>query len=334
MHRFALPAGALALTVLVAGCSSPLDDKPFAEWLDHDPPTWTAQASGAVHRAATLTAEPPPNQPPLISPDAGADQYVELALRRNPSIRAAEQRVQELTQRIAQARSLDDPMVNVAPIGEMAETAAGQVGVMSSISQKLPTPGKLDARGRIAAQDVAMAAQDLEQAKLRVMADTRRAYWSYYFTSRAIEVINAERVLLEQFRDAASARYEAGTAQQQDVLRASVEVSNLDNRLITIGQQRDTAAAMLNRLLDRHVATALPTPRPVELSQLELKLDSLLADAAQSNPSLQKVRDRIEAYRQRLKLAKLNRLPDLNLSLTYNGVADSGLSRVADGKDQ
>jgi outer membrane protein TolC len=205
---------------------------------------------------------------------------------------------------------------------------------MGSISQKLPTPGKLDTRGRIAAQDVAMAAQDLEAAKLSVTADTRRAYWSYYFADRAIEVIEAERQLLEQFRDAASARYEAGTAQQQDVLRASVEVSNLDNRLITLGQQRATAAAMLNRMLDRHVTAPLPAPRRVELSQLELQLDQLLADAAQSNPSLQKVRERIEAYRQRLKLAKLNRLPDLTLSLTYNAVDDSGLSPVADGKDQ
>ena len=40
--------------------------------------------------------------------------------------------------------------------------------------RKLPFPGKLETRGRIAGQIVAMAAQDLERIRLQMVADTRQ----------------------------------------------------------------------------------------------------------------------------------------------------------------
>ncbi|MHC4142235.1 MAG: TolC family protein, partial [Planctomycetota bacterium] len=248
-----------------------------------------------------------------------------LALERNPAIRAAQQKARRLANRIPQARSLDDPMFSITPIGEMAETAAGEVELMTSVSQKLPLPGKLDARGRIVAADVGEAVQELERVRLDVTADTRRAWWSLYFTTRAVEVTTRNRDLLAQLTDVAEARYRAGTATQQDVLRASVEMNKLDDDLIELEQRRATASAMLNRLVDRQARDAEP---------LSLELDTVLAMAGQSNPDIARVRERIEGFRQRLELARLNRWPDLTLSFSYNLVDSDGLSSVANGDDQ
>jgi outer membrane protein TolC len=269
-----------------------------------------------------------------LAGDMGPDDYVRLALDRNPSIRSSRQTVERLGQRIDQVTSLDAPMFNVAPFGQMAETAAGEVGLMTGISQKLPYPGKLAARGQIAAQQVAMAMQDLESTRLQVVSDTRQAYWSYYFAVRAIEVIERSRELLSQFKDIAQAKNKAGTATQQDVLRASVELSNLDNELITWRGRRTTAVAMLNSLIDRRVTASIPPPKRVDLESVSLNLDRLLADAEQVNPAIARIRQRIEGYRQQLKLAKLNRYPDLTVSLNYVAVDDHGLSPVANGDDQ
>ncbi|QNN21792.1 TolC family protein [Planctomycetales bacterium ZRK34] len=319
----------------LAGCSAgPLDDDPFAPWTGPDAHLQSLKQRltpqvGPVADHETVEAEPLD-----IATESSPDALVELALQRNPDIRAAKQRVARLAERVPQARSLDDPMFQVAPFGEMAETAAGQVGLMTGVSQKLPTPGKLQTRGRIAAQETAAAVQQLQSVALTVIADVRAAWWSHYFTTRAIEVTEANRDLVAQFRDNAEARLRAGTAVQQDVLRASVELSNLDNELLTLHQRKTTAIAMINQLIDRPVTAPLPDPQVVELAQIDLQLDQLLQLAARENPEIRQVHERIEANRQRVKLAQLNRWPDLTLSANYSAVEDEGLSPVADGADQ
>lgn len=269
-----------------------------------------------------------------LSDDAGPQRYVELALRRNPALRAARHKIARLRARIPQVTSPPDPMFKLSPVGEMAETAAGQMLLMAGLSQKLPYPGKLEARGRIAAQGVAMAVEDLEATRLAVIAQTRSAFWSYYFATRAIEVTGQSRVLLAQFQAIAQVKNKVGTATQQDVLRASVELSNLDNELITWRQRQSTAVAMLNSLLDRSVSAPLPAPKVMPLQPLSPKLPHLLALANEASPRIRKVRVRIEAYRQRLALARLNRKPDLVAMLNYTAVDDKGLAPMATGKDQ
>ncbi len=320
--------------LLVAGCSTSPEDKELTEWVQRDAARWQLSDRAAIHDQTTLATTLPASSINDVPAGAGAEDYVRLALERNPSIRSAKAKVQRLAERIPQVTSLDDPMLTVTPVGEMAETAAGQVGVMTGVSQKLPFPGKLRARGGIAAANVAMATSDLEQTKLGVIADTRQAYWGYYFTTRAIEVTQQSRDLLAQLRQSAESRYKANLATQQDVLRASVELSNLDNELLTLQQRRTTAAAMLNSLLDRPVMATLPSADPVTLERVSLNLDALLRQAARDNPALSKISARIEGERQRLRLAKLNRWPDLTVGLTYNFVDDDGLAIMANGKDQ
>jgi outer membrane protein TolC len=325
----------LGLPIATAvGCSSAFDDGPMSEWVRDDPATWQVTPAGAVHGRSSLASHLPEDSPAQLRADAGPEDFVRMALEQNPDVQAAQRKVERLLARLPQARSLDDPILKVAPIGDMAETAAGQVGTMTGVSQKLPLPGKLEAREQIAAHEAAGAAAELESVKLRVTADTRRAWWSHYFAVRAIEVTRKNRDLLSQFKKVAESKYKAGTASQQDVLRASVELSNLDNELITLNQRKTTSRAMLNNLLDRPVNAPLPEPPAVQLQRVSLELENLLAEAARSNPELKKINERIKAFRERLRLAKLDRWPDLTVSLNYNFVRGSGLSPAANGDDQ
>lgn len=266
--------------------------------------------------------------------DVSPERLVALALARNTAIRAAEQRVARLQERIAQATSLDDPRVTVTPIGEMAETAAGQVQVMTSVSQKLPFPGKLATRGAIAARDVAIAKHELENTRLQVAADARRAYWRLYAAVRGKEITTRSRSLVTQALQAAQARYRAGVATQDVVLRASVELRNLDNDLVTLAQQRDSAVAMLNSLLDRPAQAQIPDPAPATVGMEDEELTALLDAARTNNPAVQAALERVEQFRERRALASLNRKPDLTLSAAFNAVSADGLSRVANGDNQ
>ncbi len=195
----------LLAALTTAGCGGA--GSPFAQWIDTEESIARAQRAeprsdlrgrpGSVQRADAVARGPD------IPPEAGPEDFVRLALEHNPGIRAAEQSVHRLSDRNPQAERLEDPMLFVAPVGEMAETAAGQVGLMTGVSQTLPLPSKVHTRGRVAAQAVAEAVQELQRVRLEVVADTRSAWWQLYYTTRAVEVTEDNRALLRRLRDVA-----------------------------------------------------------------------------------------------------------------------------------
>lgn len=344
------PLTLTALLIQLAGCSSPMSG-PYQSWLDKDPDQWQYSSSDSLHRNMTLLAQSGqvsqgqtiPVEPWLEqSPDA--DAYVIAALKHNPSIRAARRQVARFDARVDQATSLDDPMFQIAPVGEMAETAAGQVTLMSSLSQKLPFPGKLETRGRIAEQDVAIARIQLHATCLQIAAQTRKAYWRYYYTTQAILSTHESQSLLSRYKDMAQVQYETGKRNQSDLLRASLELGILDNKLVTLRQQQATTRGMLNQLLDRPINANLPEPAEAQIPtksqstkpQLikSQSLEILLTQAANTNPDILEIHQRIEQYRQYRKLARLARWPDLTASVAFNAVDDRGISGAANGKDQ
>lgn len=321
-----------ALLVLAAataaGCQSPLSDA----WRQDS----VERLEQEVQRLrAAAAAEPQRPAAPLELPaGAGPDDYVALALSRNPTIAAAAARLQRLAARVPQATSLDDPMLQVAPIGKMAQTAAGEVGLMTGVSQRLPFPGKLDARGQVALREFAAAASELEQARLEVAGDARRAYWSYYLAFHSAEVTRQSLGLLQQIQQTAQASYRAGRVPQQDVLRVTTEIGQTEAELADVLQRVTTAAAMLNQLMDRPVNAALPAPPDTSIATVEASLDAVLSNAAARNPQIEQVRQQLAAARARLRLARLQRYPDLTVSLNYNFVDDDGLAAMANGDDQ
>jgi cobalt-zinc-cadmium efflux system outer membrane protein len=319
----------------VAGCGSvnrALQQRVAAEARDLTP---AVEDDEAVLRAATEAAEAGARRAAdtPLSPETGLDGYIHIALRDNPTIRRAIRQVQALGYRVPQVTSLDDPMINlIPPTGDMTQTAAGMMSGGGGVSQKIPFPGKLTARGRIAEQTVRMALDALADARITTVAQIQKAYYGYYLADVSIQITRESQELLDQIRDVAGARYKSGAATQQDVLRAEVQLYDLTNELITLEQQRATAQAQLNSLMDRSVDAPLPAPRPFELAQVDWKLPDAMTHAVESNPRLGRLQEQIKRDLAAIKLAHLNYFPDLTAGFAYT-VIGSGISPVADGSD-
>ncbi len=310
-----------------AGCSS---SSPFDSFDDKD---LAQRVRSVVADNSTPTDYEPYPRRDIEAPPDGLEGYVAWAMKHNPQIQAAAQKVERLRARIDQATSLDDPMVTYAS-GEMAETAAGQVGFVAGVSQRLPYPGKLGARGKIATRQVAEAAAGLERVKLRVAGDVRRAYWRYYYAARGIEIATQSEQLVTSFKETAESMLRAGRAEQEDVLRASVELTDLESRIVVLKQQQQTAVAMLNSLLDLPAGTPLPPPPAIEFTDRSLELDVLLRQAQASSPQITAARARVAGFRERWELAKLDSRPDFQVGFSYGAVDSSGLAAGANGDDQ
>jgi outer membrane protein TolC len=248
---------------------------------------------------------------------ASLREYIVLALEQNPEIRAAEEMARMRAARVPQATALPDPMVMTRTLPQPNEFADGSNYFTLGVQQVLPVPEKLDRAGRVALQEARMALQELQRARLNVIADVKRAYFRLYIVDRMIEVDRTNQDLLRGLIDAARAQVASGRRRQDDVLRAQVELSNIESQLVELQQERVTTAAMLNQVLSRPPGAAVAPLEEFDVRSAELQLDALIAAAAERSPDLQRLREQLERDRQAVELARLAYWPDFTVGFEW-----------------
>ncbi len=315
-----------ALTLFVGGCRRTHQIR-TTDYAD------TANQIARSMSAAEPVLEAVPPSVPDLGGAHGVDFYVSYALSQNPDIEAARKKVDAAAYRVPQAASLRDPMLGVTAFPEPVQTAAGQQEVSLSASQQLPWFGKLDAKAAAAEADTNVARAQLAATELEVIEQVKRAYFELYFVERAIQITQDNRSLLLDFVRIADSKYQTGKASQQDVLRAQVEVSNLDNQLIRLRQQLDSNQARLARLLHISPDTPVRALQQSPQNQVPADLQRLYERAIAGRPELHAQLAAIQRDRHNVDLARLNYYPDLTAGVTWIDTAASGISPVANGDD-
>jgi outer membrane protein, heavy metal efflux system len=249
------------------------------------------------------------------------DDLVAEALRSNPEIRAAGQRVEALQARVPQVKTLPDPTVSTGWMGKPAPFVFNSAATMSyrgvSAMEMFPFPGKLKLRGKIADRESRAAWWEYEAARRRVVSEVKVAYFEYGYFHKALEITQNNRVLLEKLTNIAEARYEAGQGLQQDVLKGQVELSQILTRITILEEEQQTAAARINTLLDRDPETPLAPPAPLAQTKLTYTLDELDRLARANDTGIEHDQQLIERDQDAVALARKSYDPDFSVSSTY-----------------
>lgn len=255
------------------------------------------------------------------------DQAVELgrlrayALANNPEIKAAEQRWRAAQARPSQEGSLPDPLVNTGYHNEgfdrLRQGASDFSWLRLGAEQEVPFPGKLSLKETAAAREADREGAMYRATVLNVSTRLRVAYNEYFFADKSLQIVHQNRALLEQLAAAAAARYGVGEGLQQDVARAQVELSILLGRLTSLEQMRQSAAAMVNAVLNLPPMAPLGPPAPVERVPFSYSLDDLEGLARERSPLLSAAQSGIERAESTLSLARRQYYPDFVLRADY-----------------
>lgn len=294
----------------------------------------------AVARAMQSTAPGPiavaASLPPVVMELAGphpVEQYVAYAISQHPEIQAARKVIEAKASRVPQAASLKDPTLGTNFYPQAVQTAAGPQQMALNASQHVPWIGKLGQRAAVAEAEVNVARAQLAAKELEVIEQVKRAYYELYFVQRAITISEQDRELLVDFARIAESKYRTAQTSQQDLLRAQVEVSVLDNDLIRLRQQYESAQARLARLLHISPDTPVAALDHLRSEQVPRDLDWLYARAVAARPELHAQLAAISRDRQAVELARLDYFPDATFGTTWIATGDGGLSPVANGRD-
>lgn len=315
-----------AVMALVAGCRATRQIR--------DPEY--AQVASAVRKSYGAPPLAAPAAAPVLPDLAGphtVEDYVRVALSQNPEVQAARKRVEASAHQVPVAASLPDPMFGVTAFPEPVQTAAGRQEAALNVGQKFPWRRKLAVRAGVAEEQTNVDRAQLAAAELAIVARVKTAYYELYYVQQAIRITEVEREELIAIRAAASAQYRGGLVNQQDVLRADLELSNIESEMIRLRQQLASAQARLARVLHVSPQTELRAVQQLEPEAAVSDLEELQRRAIAARPELHAQLAALSRDRAKAQLARLDYVPDVTLGARWVDVASAGISPVANGQD-
>jgi outer membrane protein TolC len=189
------------------------------------------------------------------------------ALVAEPGQQALQAKAAALRERGVVAGELPDPMLRVGlnnfPIQSGGFTTEGMTHAAVGLRQAFPA-GKT--RSINTRRFDLLASEMNENADARgrnVLTAARSAWLDLYYWELAHDLVLESRPFFDDLATITRSLYAVGRKSQQDVLRAELELSRLDDRLIEMERQRARAVAMLGEWIgqdaERPVARKLPS---------------------------------------------------------------------------
>lgn len=290
-------------------------------------------------------------------PAIALDTLIEGVLRHNPALQADLAYHEGRLLRIPQEVSLPDPSALLAVARSSGGTVEEQrfgldpaappkkVGMSSAVAytlqvmQPLPWPEKLRLKGRLAAQEAAIAFETHNIRLLDTIHELSRAYYALSFEYASLALARTEKQYLEQYIESTAIGYAVGRHGRQALLKAQTEMARLDNEILGFpGRIESLRADMRAAVGDLNAADALlGQGRVLSLDQLDTPLPEvepreLLAEAMRLLPEAAQLERQIELGQLRQALAREDYRPDFTVGIEYMNSAASAMSMGASGR--
>jgi len=249
------------------------------------------------------------------------DELIRAASENSPTIKAAQQNVSAKKSLILPAETLPDPnftfwqMGGLFPIRLMPgdPSSARTYG----IEQDIPFPGKLGLKGKVASMEAEAEEWNHSLTHRQVIADLKQAYYDLYLVHKSKEILQKNKDLLQSFEKIAETRYQVGRGNQQDVLKAQVEIAKLIDRQALLEQRQWIAEAQINNLLYRPPESSVGRPAEYKKAELTYSLEELNELARANSPTIKIQEREIDRRHYSLDLAKKQYFPDFSFGFTY-----------------
>ena len=236
--------------------------------------------------------------------------YLKLAELNNAELKAAMEGWTTALEEIPQAKSLSDPVISYGyatkPTPQRSEF---------EVMQMFPWFGTIEARTGVASAMAKSAGKQYEAKKLTLFYEVKQAFYEYSYLGKAVEITKENLELLRHFEQVARTKYATSTATHPDVIRAQIELAELENELVSLEKQRPAAVARLNGILNRPAGSELPWPKEAEYKQVSIDRQMLFVIVSQNNPELKALDYQIEAAKSGKKLAEKRFYPEFGVGV-------------------
>lgn len=271
------------------------------------------------------------------------EQALDLALRNNPQVQAAQARLGISQAEILTASARLNPQL-------VSDNGIAEKTYRLGIQQTIELGGKRKHRIQVAQAQRQVVLAEINTVLLDVRANVRRSY-TQLFNSQERQLTFQEILqTTEKLLEVAQIRERAGDIASLDVLQAEISVVNARNEVqnsnFQVIQARNTLNAFLLQPLNASLVLAPPTiipqltpgtsPPPAtgtlplkgSVNMVEPEMDQLIQDALARRPEIKQNLSSQEVTQRQLALAKANRIPNFTLASGPDLVTETGQKEV------
>ncbi len=251
-----------------------------------------------------------------LAQDATLDRILAGAFVRNPGLRAAHQRLAGTIEQYAQVTYLDTILRQYVSFLRDLDTRVGPTVPMEGVAKRFPFPGTLELKAAIVGHAVEEARARYEIALQDLVTEVRVTYADSVFVFRSIA--NTEETLryLKQLEETARGKLATGAAQKTHVIQTQVQISQLENDLVSLHRNGDTLRARLNALLDLPLGTPFAEPVSPRMPPFPASVESLYDRAASGQPAVLAASARAARMATMIELAEQATYPELSPGLS------------------
>jgi outer membrane protein TolC len=177
----------------------------------------------------------------------------------------------------------------------------------------------------IAKNDLKSSKYQLEDEIIRLVYDVESAYWELVYAHQNKE---ATKTALQRARDLLKQneiKVKVGTAAPIEILSSKATVARNESALIAAERTIQTREQALKRILNmsKDPETIVPVDQPV-VKDMKVDFDEFLLEALKNRTDIKRAKLDLENYNIRVKYAKNQALPTLDLSLSYYVYGNAG----------
>lgn len=260
-------------------------------------------------------------------------ELIEEALERNPGIVAAQERWQSAQEIIEARRTLPDPEFSYTYFVESIETRVGPQKNVFGAKQKFPFYGKRDLMAEVASKEAKALEATYDAVKQEIVRQVKRSFYELFYISKIIDITQEEKEILRRFEQITRTKYSTGKGSQQSILKVHVEISQLEDRLLALANQKQTAEAMINTLMDRPADYPLGKPVQPKFREFFYIQPELFRLSKENRPELKAGIALIEKSEKAHSLAEKEYYPDLTIGANYFQIDDGPLPFPDNGED-
>lgn len=218
---------------------------------------------------------------------------------------------------------LPDPKLKLGainlPIASFDREQEAMTQMQIGIQQAFPAGRTLGLRSEQAAVMVGAEQARARTMTRQVLRDVRERYLDIFYQIEAGRIIDISRELFDQLLEVTRFYYAQGRKNQQDVLRASVELALLDDRRTRVRTAEDRMRADLARLIGPQAAYRPLTKAFPGVGKLPSRAD--LDAAIIAHPSLKVDDIVVKAGQLGVDIARQSYKPSWMLDVTYGNRA-------------
>lgn len=258
--------------------------------------------------------DPPP-------PSVSLAEALQLFRAHSLELRAARADFRAAAGRASQGAAYPNPAVSLFR-EDLSRGADDYSETTYSLGQTLEWPGRTLARSRAADRASEAARLGYRSDSLRLALEVRRTYLATAEAERRVEVLEEVAAVFREAVEDGAARREEGDISGYELRRLKLERARLERSLAAARIERDAARRELAaRILPGSDTVALASRGLPEGRPPEVEREGALG-ASLRRPSVAAARSAAEAAAAEASVARLGRIPDLELTGGYKTQAD------------